>query len=228
MNKNLILGIGILALSILNILFTLLSFVDFSILISLLGITSFILQILKKDVYRSLQLIWVIAQIPLITIIEKSGGTTYETDILNLAQLFTIKFQFGLTYASKTFSIGVNALALIYLTLIKFLRSQELIGIVVSIIPNTSNSKYSEYAPLTAKVSEYSKKWFSAILTTPIKIDGSEFDLIRFNRNDNGFFNPQKECQICSIYLASTVHKHEISDSGFIKSLSGMNTKSDN
>jgi len=217
MNKNLILGIGILLLSILNLVFNLLGSIDFSVLVSLLGITSFILQVLGKDVYRPLQLVWVLAQIPLVTIIEKSGVTTVETDILNLAQFFSFKLQFGLTYSAKTYSIGINVLALIYLTLIKVLRSKELIGITVSVVPDSSNSIYSEFAPLTATIDQYSKKWFSAVLTTPLKIEGSEFDRIKFKGKDDGFLNPKKERQICSINLASTVHNHEISDSGFVE-----------
>ena len=218
MNKNLIPGIGILLLSILNLVFNLFSFIDFSVLVSLLGIISFILQVLKKDVYRSLQLVWAIAQIPLISIIEKTGGTTLETDILNLAQFFTFKLQFGLTYSLKTYSIGVNALGIVYLILLNILRSKELKGITIVVVPESPNSTYSEFSPLSATINEYSKKWYKAILNTPLKIDGSEFDTIRFKRKDNGFFDPKRKNQLCTINLSSSVHNHEISDSGFIGS----------
>lgn len=217
MNRNLILGIGILLLSILNISFKIVGIIDLSFIISLLGITSFVLQLLKKDIYRSLQIIWVLSQIPLITVSQETKEAIYQTNLLNLAQFFEFKLQFGLTYSTKTYSIGVNLVAFIYLAVIKFLRSKEFIGLNITMVPDSPNSRLYEHAPLKANIVEYSKQWFLAKLEIPITIDNSEFDLIRFKSKENNFFKPEKERQLCSVRLASSVHRHEISDSGFVK-----------
>lgn len=217
MKKNLVLGIGILLLSLLNIVSKILTIIDLSVIVSMVGILSFLLQTLKKDSYRVFQIIWIVAQIPLISFREFTGGSYQEIDLLNLAQVIHFKVQFSLTFATKTYAAGANILAIGYLLVFRLLISKELIGQVITIVPDSPNSKLSSFVPIKPQITQYNGEWYTAHLNTKLVIDKSEFDLIHFKRKKGGFFKPNKERQLCLLRLASSVHGHEITDSGFVK-----------
>ncbi|WP_431122526.1 hypothetical protein [Flagellimonas flava] len=217
LNRDLWLGLVILVLSLLNLISVFSQKVDLSIIVSFIGVVGFLLQINQRGVYKFFYIIWVVAQIPLISIIEPLNGTAQQVDVLNLSQVFYFDLKFSISLNTKTFSIGVNLLALVYLVLLRQKFGKEFVNEEVTIIPNSPNSKISEFSPLKAEIFKYEKDWYTCYLKSCLKIDQSEFDLIRFKPKKGGFFKPKKERQLCSIKLASTVHGHEESDTGFVK-----------
>lgn len=193
MNKNLILGICILVISILNLLYRLIHFIDLSVLVSILGIVSYILQIKKRHVYKTLQLIWIVAQLPLITVPQDFGNTVNEKVIFDLAQLYEFPIKFGLQYSSTWYNIGINLIPVIYLAAFKLIVRNEYLNQAVTVIIDNEKSKISEYSPFYAKIVEYEKDWFTARLNKKIEINNSELGLVKFKLKKAGFLNPIKK-----------------------------------
>ncbi|MEM8763729.1 MAG: hypothetical protein AAGD88_07950 [Bacteroidota bacterium] len=217
MKKDLWLGIGILVLSILNIVIKAIFKPDLSLVVSLIGILSFVLQVLKKDIHKTLQTIWILAQIPMIMVLEPVGNVIQQMDILNLTQFFNFKLQLRLTYSPKTYAIGINVLAVIYLLFFKFINSKVLLNEYVTVSSSSSNSKVSGSLPLKAQIIKKDNEWYICKLISDVEIDQSEFNYIKFKLKKRGNFKLQKENQLCLLKLTSSVHGHEISDIGFVK-----------
>lgn len=217
MKKDFLISLVILFLSLINIFFHQNQLISFSVGISVIGIIGFISFILKNNLYKTLFLIWILAQFPIIEVHEIKNGIKYVNPIFDLSQAFKIKIGFGLTYLPKTFYIGLNFIPFAYYALYKLLVANSLISSSVTIIPVSEQSPITKFAPFTAEIIDTEDGFLKAELSEIIEIEGNEYQIILFKTIDKSIFNLNKTRQKCFIKLIPIKTGIELQTEGFIK-----------
>jgi hypothetical protein len=191
--------------------------ISLSVGLSVIGIAGFISFVLKNNLYKTLFLIWVMAQFPIIEVSEMKDGIKYVNPIFDLSQAFRIKFGLGLTYLSKNYNIGLNFVPFIYYALHKLLMAKSLVSSSVTIIPVTENSPITKFSPLSATIVDIEKGFFKAELKEKIEIEKNEYHKILFKTMDKSIFKLNKPRQKCFITLIPYSSGMELNTEGFIK-----------
>ncbi len=118
-----ILSFIVLFLSVANVLKNLDNLFSLSVLLSLIGITGFLLFLAKHKLHKVIYLIWIVAQLPIIT--TKNIDTNRLGNIFDLSQTYILNYGFGLIYNPISYRIGLNVIPLIYLALYKILEKNN-------------------------------------------------------------------------------------------------------
>lgn len=118
-----ILSFLVLFLSIANILKNLDNLFSLTVLLSIIGIFGFSLHLTKHKLHKTVYLLWIAAQLPIIT--TKNIDTNQLGTIFDLSQTFTLNYGFGLIYNPISYRIGINIIPVIYLVLYKVLEKNN-------------------------------------------------------------------------------------------------------
>lgn len=215
--KSNILAYIVLILSLLNIQLKQNHFFSLSVLISIIGILGFFSYIIKNNFYKPFFLLWIIAQVPIIEIIDFTDGIKNVTSIVDMSQSLRIKIGFGLTYIPKTYYIGINLIPILYYAFYKFLMNKSVVSNEITILPVTELSPIAKFTPMKAKIINISENGsLIAELKEGIEIENVNFKTIVFNTVDKSIFRLKKIRQKCYIKLTSENNQIEIDTEGFI------------
>jgi len=164
-----ILSFLVLFLSIANILKNLDNLFSLSVVLSLIGISGFLLFLAKHKLHKIIYLIWIVAQLPIIT--TKNIDTNQLGTIFNLSQTYILNYGFGLIYNPISYRIGLNVIPLVFLVLYKVLEKNNLFK------PNEVSTNLKIKVFLIFLISSISIAFFN------IKEDENPFDYPENNIN---------------------------------------------
>lgn len=216
MKKEILLTFIITLTAIYNIFSNLDQLFSLSVGLSIIGLLGVVLYMAKIKYFDICIWMWILLQLPIISLATTSNSVTQIDTIFNLNQVALLSWNFKITIGSL--SVGLNIIPLVFLLLYKALVASSIIGSTVALKPVTELSPLIGYTPLQATVTDITAdNAFLAELDKKVIVDDMSYNQISFKTSDKSKFKLKKVRQKCNATLHSDTHKSTVDTMAFIQ-----------